>query len=63
MLSFDSFKLGNPLSELELRGNTMIKILSDEDIKGMRVACKVGYLDYVLHWHKICNLHKMPAEV
>ena len=28
---------------MELRGNTTIKILTDEEIKGMRLACKVKF--------------------
>ncbi len=34
--------LGKSLSEEKERGNTTIKILSDEEIEGMRVACKMG---------------------
>lgn len=29
-------------SELALRGTSSIKVLDDEEIEGMRVACKVG---------------------
>jgi methionyl aminopeptidase len=32
---------GRPHSELALRGTSSIKILTDEEIEGMRVACKV----------------------
>ncbi|CAB4012428.1 methionine aminopeptidase 1 [Paramuricea clavata] len=38
----DYAETGSPISELELRGNTMIKILNDEEIKGMSLACKLG---------------------
>lgn len=38
----DYAETGNPISEMELRGNTSIKILNDEEIKGMRVACRLG---------------------
>ena len=33
---------GFPYSENQLRGNTNIKCLSDEEIEGMKVACKVN---------------------
>lgn len=33
---------GFPESEQKLRGSTSIKVLSDEEIEGMRVACKVS---------------------
>lgn len=33
---------GRSLSEEALRGNTTVKVLNDEDIEGMRVACKLG---------------------
>lgn len=36
--------IGNPVSEMQLRGNTNIKILNDEEIKGMRLACKVNFI-------------------
>lgn len=32
---------GIPVSEQAARGSTQIKILDDEEIEGMRVACKV----------------------
>jgi methionyl aminopeptidase len=35
---------GIPLSEQALRGSAQIKVLSDEEIEGMRIACKVFYL-------------------
>jgi len=35
---------GRPLSELAMRGTSNIKILSDEEIEGLRVACKVSPL-------------------
>ena len=33
---------GFPLSEQRLKGNTYIKQLDDEEIEGLRVACKLG---------------------
>ncbi|ODM91291.1 Methionine aminopeptidase 1 [Orchesella cincta] len=33
---------GRPVSELALRGTSNIKVLTDEEIEGMRVACKLG---------------------
>jgi len=33
---------GRPLSELALRGSSVVKVLSEEEIDGMRVACKLG---------------------
>lgn len=33
---------GAPLSELAVKGSAQIKVLSDEEIEGMRVACKLG---------------------
>lgn len=32
---------GAPLGELAIKGSAQIKVLSDEEIEGMRVACKV----------------------
>ncbi|XP_012283532.1 methionine aminopeptidase 1 [Orussus abietinus] len=34
--------LGIPLSEQAVRGSAQIKVLDDEEIEGMRVACKLG---------------------
>lgn len=34
---------GRPVSELAVRGTSSIKVLSDEEIEGMRIACKVKY--------------------
>lgn len=34
---------GIPISEQAVRGSAQIKILNDEEIEGMRVACKVTY--------------------
>ncbi len=34
---------GRPVSELAVRGTSSIKILTEEEIEGMRVACKVCY--------------------
>ena len=36
------FFKGYPLSEMKLRGNTYIRQLDDNDIEGMRVACRLG---------------------
>lgn len=33
---------GYPLSEKALKGTTQIIVLDDEEIEGMRVACKLG---------------------
>lgn len=33
---------GRSLSEEKMRGNTTIKVLDDEEIEAMRVACKLG---------------------
>ncbi len=33
---------GHPLGELAERGSTNVKVLSDEEIEGMRVACRVN---------------------
>ncbi|XP_078579694.1 methionine aminopeptidase 1-like isoform X1 [Branchiostoma floridae x Branchiostoma japonicum] len=33
---------GVPSSELALKGSTQIRVLSDEEIEGMRVACRLG---------------------
>lgn len=35
---------GIPLSEQAVRGSGQIKVLDDEEIEGMRVACKVCYI-------------------
>lgn len=32
---------GHPLSEIAERGSTTIKVLDDEEIEGLKVACKV----------------------
>lgn len=39
---------GIPLSEQAVKGSGQIKILNDEEIEGMRVACKVSYILAVL---------------
>jgi len=33
---------GYPMSEMKLKGNTYIRALDDEDIEGLRVACRLG---------------------
>lgn len=33
---------GDPISEMEIRGSTQIKILSKDEIEGLRIACKYG---------------------
>jgi len=33
---------GHPLSELAERGSTNVKVLDDEEIEGLKVACKLG---------------------
>uniref|UniRef100_A0A6M2DED1 Methionine aminopeptidase n=1 Tax=Xenopsylla cheopis TaxID=163159 RepID=A0A6M2DED1_XENCH len=33
---------GHPLSELAVKGTSNIKVLDDEEIEGMKVACKLG---------------------
>ena len=35
---------GRSLSEEAMRGNKDIKVLDDEEIEGMKVACKLGRL-------------------
>lgn len=40
---------GFPHSEQKLRGSTSIKCLSDEEIEGMRVACKVPIFIQLMH--------------
>jgi len=32
---------GRPISELAVRGTSVVKVLNDEEIEAMRVACKV----------------------
>ncbi len=32
---------GHPLSEIAERGSTNVKVLNEEEIEGMRLACKV----------------------
>ncbi len=34
---------GHPLSEIAEKGSTVIKVLDDEEIEGMKVACKVNF--------------------
>lgn len=38
---YASHSAGIPLSEHAVRGSGQIKILDDEEIEGMRIACKV----------------------
>ncbi|KAK6187838.1 hypothetical protein SNE40_005775 [Patella caerulea] len=33
---------GVPMSERQMRGTTSIKVLNDEEIEGMRIACRLG---------------------
>ena len=42
---------GHSLSEQSLRGNTVIKVLTDEEQEGLRVACKVCKI-----FHKVSTL-------
>lgn len=37
-------ELGYPLGEIAERGSTVIKVLNDEEIEGMRLACRVSSL-------------------
>ena len=32
---------GHPLGEIAERGSTTVKVLNDEEIEGLKVACKV----------------------
>lgn len=32
---------GHPLSEIAERGSTTVKVLTDEEIEGLKLACKV----------------------
>lgn len=34
--------MGIPISEQAVKGTAQIKVLDDEEIEGMRVACKLG---------------------
>lgn len=51
-----------PLSEQAVRGSAQIKILDDEEIEGMRVACKLGreVLDEAA---KVCDVGVTTAEI
>lgn len=40
--SVDFISVGEPLSEKQLRGNTSIKVLSEEEQEGVRVAARVS---------------------
>ncbi|KMQ89629.1 methionine aminopeptidase 1-like protein [Lasius niger] len=53
---------GVPLSEQAVRGSGQIKILDDEEIEGMRVACKLGreVLDEAA---KTCDVGVTTAEI
>jgi methionyl aminopeptidase len=33
---------GHPLGEIAERGSTVVKVLDDEEIEGLKVACKVN---------------------
>ena len=35
---------GYPLSEIAERGSTTVKVLDDEEIAGLKVACKVNII-------------------
>ncbi|XP_008559022.1 methionine aminopeptidase 1 [Microplitis demolitor] len=53
---------GIPISEQAVRGSSQIKILDDEEIEGMRVACKLGreVLDEAA---KVCDVGVTTAEI
>ncbi|XP_058806407.1 methionine aminopeptidase 1 isoform X2 [Phymastichus coffea] len=53
---------GVPLSEQAVRGSAQIKVLDDEEIEGMRVACKLGreVLDEAA---KACDVGVTTAEI
>lgn len=40
----DYHKTGQPLSELKVQGSKYIPVYTDEEIEGIRVACKIGRL-------------------
>lgn len=48
---------GVPVSEQAVRGSARIKVLDDEEIEGMRVACKVEQLlETTLYTDFLCSL-------
>ncbi|XP_015588470.1 methionine aminopeptidase 1 [Cephus cinctus] len=53
---------GIPLSEQAVRGSAQIKVLNDEEIEGMRVACKLGreVLDEAA---RACDVGVTTAEI
>ncbi|XP_012253331.1 methionine aminopeptidase 1 [Athalia rosae] len=53
---------GVPLSEQAVRGSAQIKVLDDEEIEGMRVACKLGreVLDEAA---RVCDVGVTTAEI
>ncbi|XP_032685031.1 methionine aminopeptidase 1 [Odontomachus brunneus] len=59
---YASHSAGIPLSEHAVRGSGQIKILDDEEIEGMRVACKLGreVLDEAA---KTCDVGVTTAEI
>jgi hypothetical protein len=36
-------ELGHPLGEIAERGSTTVKVLDDEEIEGLKTACKVNF--------------------
>lgn len=53
---------GLPLSEQAVRGSAQIKILDDEEIEGMRVACKLGR-EVLDEGAKACDVGVTTAEI
>ncbi|KAI4475277.1 hypothetical protein M0802_003164 [Mischocyttarus mexicanus] len=53
---------GIPISEQAVRGSAQIKVLNDEEIEGMRIACKLGreVLDEAA---KVCDVGVTTAEI
>ena len=47
---------GHPLGEIAERGSTQVKVLDDEEIEGMRVACRV------IHFQSIQAIRIVPNQ-
>lgn len=60
---YGSHPEGIPESEEAIRGSTQIKVLDDDEIEGMRVACKVSNCNfYLLIFLFIKNINYMNTN-
>lgn len=58
----DHFK-GHPVSEQKNKSSTQIKVLNEEEIEEMRVACKVNFISKIEFGYQIFQLIGLSCKV